>query len=54
MTAGARLFLEAFRGDSALVAGGLRVAQLLSWSVLAVCLWVISRMIAEKKEETNE
>lgn len=34
LTAGARLFLEAFRGDSTLVLGGLRLAQILAWAVL--------------------
>ena len=33
-----RLFLEAFRGDSILVAGGFRTAQLFAWFLLAACL----------------
>jgi len=40
LTAGARLFLEAFRGDSTLVFGELRLAQILAWIVLAVVLYV--------------
>ena len=36
LTAGARLFLEAFRGDSILIFGGLRSAQVIAWIVLAV------------------
>ena len=36
LTAGARIFLEAFRGDSTLVFGGLRLAQVLAWIVLAI------------------
>ena len=39
LTAGARLFLEAFRGDSMLVFGGLRLAQVVAWVVLAVALF---------------
>jgi phosphatidylglycerol:prolipoprotein diacylglycerol transferase len=39
LTAGARLFLEAFRGDSILIFGGLRLAQVIAWVVLAVALW---------------
>lgn len=38
-TAAARLFLEAFRGDSTLVLGGLRLAQILAWVVLALALF---------------
>ena len=35
LTAGARLFLEAFRGDSTLIFGNLRLAQVIAWVVLA-------------------
>ena len=35
LTAGSRLFLEAFRGDSTLVFGGLRLVQIIAWVVLA-------------------
>jgi prolipoprotein diacylglyceryltransferase len=38
LTAGARLFLEAFRGDSTLLPGGFRLAQVLAWLVLGGCL----------------
>lgn len=40
LSAGARLFLEAFRGDSTLVFGGLRLAQIAAWTVLAVVFFV--------------
>src|SRR5512147_1874155 len=40
MTAGARLFLEAFRGDSTLILGGLRLAQVIAWIVLALAFVV--------------
>ena len=36
LTAGARLFLEAFRGDSTLILGGFRLAQVVAWVVLIV------------------
>lgn len=39
LTASARLFLEAFRGDSALILGGLRLAQILAWLVLAIAIF---------------
>jgi phosphatidylglycerol:prolipoprotein diacylglycerol transferase len=35
LTAGWRLFLEAFRGDSVIVLGGLRSAQVIAWLFLA-------------------
>lgn len=43
-TAGARLFLEAFRGDSTLVFGGLRLGQILAWVVLAIAFLALSRL----------
>jgi prolipoprotein diacylglyceryltransferase len=39
LTAASRLFLEAFRGDSTLIFGGLRVAQVVAWIVLALALF---------------
>ena len=44
LTAGARLFLEAFRGDSTLIFGGARLAQVLAWIVLAVALFATDRI----------
>jgi prolipoprotein diacylglyceryltransferase len=38
LSAGARLFIEAFRGDSTLILNGLRLAQILAWIVLAAAL----------------
>ena len=48
LTAGARLFLEAFRGDSSLILGGLRVAQVIAWIVL-VLVFVVSDSIRREK-----
>lgn len=45
LTSGARLFLEAFRGDSTLIFSGLRLAQVLAWIVLAVSLFFLERAI---------
>jgi len=39
LTAGARLFFEAFRGDSTLILGEIRAAQVIAWLVLAGALW---------------
>lgn len=41
LTAASRLFLEAFRGDSTLVFGGLRLAQIVAWVVLALALMAV-------------
>jgi len=38
LTAASRLVIEAFRGDSALIFGGLRAAQLAAWIILAIAL----------------
>lgn len=37
-TAGARLLLEAFRGDSLFVLGGLRLPQIIAWAVLLAAI----------------
>jgi phosphatidylglycerol:prolipoprotein diacylglycerol transferase len=39
LTAGARLFLEGFRGDSTLIFGNLRLAQVIAWIVLAATFY---------------
>jgi phosphatidylglycerol:prolipoprotein diacylglycerol transferase len=43
LTSGVRLFLEAFRGDSTLIFGGLRAAQMAAWFVLALSLFLLDR-----------
>jgi phosphatidylglycerol:prolipoprotein diacylglycerol transferase len=43
-TAGAHLFLEAFRGDGALVLGGYRLAQIVAWAILAIAFLVNERL----------
>ena len=48
LTAASRLFLEAFRGDSILIFGGLRFAQLIAWIVLAIALFT-SEALNRKK-----
>lgn len=42
-----RLFLEAFRGDSVIVAGGIRQAQLAAMVVLLVALWLMRQWGSE-------
>jgi phosphatidylglycerol:prolipoprotein diacylglycerol transferase len=39
LTAGSHLFLEAFRGDSTLILGGVRLTQILAWLILAAALF---------------
>ena len=51
LTAGARLFLEAFRGDSTLIFGGLHLAQISAWIVLAVALFT-SESVRRKRKDT--
>ncbi len=43
LSAFARLFLEAFRGDSTLLVGSLRTAQVIAWLVLAAALGMIGK-----------
>lgn len=49
MSAGARLFLEAFRADSNIILGGFRSAQIIAWFVLAISFWGIYKLSKEKK-----
>lgn len=44
LTSAARIFLEAFRGDSTLILGGFRAAQVLAWIVLALSLFLLDRV----------
>lgn len=44
LSAGARLFLEAFRGDSFLLPGGIRTVQVIAWFILAASLWALRRL----------
>ena len=53
LTAGARLFLETFRGDSSLIVGGLRLAQVLAWTSLFVSLVVYEWLQREGKIEST-
>lgn len=39
LSAGAHLFLEAFRGDGTFVFGDFRLAQVLAWAVLAIVVF---------------
>ena len=43
LSAGARLFLEGFRGDSLTMANGMRIAQMVAWIVLAASLWMLHK-----------
>ncbi len=51
ITAGYRLFLEAFRGDSTLIFGGIRAAQLAMFVLLAAALWGVDWL--KNKRETS-
>jgi len=56
LTAFSRLLQEAFRGDSILVGGGYRAAQLIAWLAIAVSLAIIAWRLntSTKAEETGE
>jgi phosphatidylglycerol:prolipoprotein diacylglycerol transferase len=43
LAAGARLFLESFRGDSVAVFAGLRQAQFVALALLLLCLWLMGK-----------
>jgi phosphatidylglycerol:prolipoprotein diacylglycerol transferase len=54
LSAGARLFLESFRGDSTLILGGIRLAQVLAWLVLAGSLWGLARLQTQRANDQPE
>lgn len=54
LSAAARVFLEAFRGDSLIWPGGFRAAQVIGLFILVVSLWMIRIWGAEKAKEQEE
>jgi prolipoprotein diacylglyceryltransferase len=50
LSAGAALFLGAFRGDNLLLPGGLRLDQVLAWAVLALSLGLLERQSAQSRK----
>ena len=54
MSAGARLFLEAFRADSSIILGSFRSAQILAWIILATSLWGIVKISKTNKNEDSQ
>jgi phosphatidylglycerol:prolipoprotein diacylglycerol transferase len=51
LTAGARVLLEAFRGDSALIFGTIRLAQVIAWLVLAAVIFISELMPRETNSQ---
>lgn len=43
LSAGASLVIQGFRGDSTIIANGLRLEQIIAWGILAVSLWWLGR-----------
>jgi phosphatidylglycerol---prolipoprotein diacylglyceryl transferase len=50
LTAAAQLFIQAFRGDSALIFNGLRQGQVIAWVALAVIFILFEHRLKEKYE----
>jgi phosphatidylglycerol:prolipoprotein diacylglycerol transferase len=44
LSASAWMLIETFRGDSILLPGGIRMAQVVAWGVLAISLWGLGRV----------
>lgn len=53
-SAGARLFLEAFRGDSPVIFTSLRIIQIAAWLILAGALWLIARRLSSRARQPAE
>jgi len=54
LSAAARIFLEAFRGDSMVWAGGFRAAQVVGLLALAACLWLLRRWQPQPMAEASQ
>lgn len=54
LSAAARLFFEALRGDSVLLPGGIRLAQIAAWAVLAFSLWSLGKLRSTTAGPTQE
>lgn len=54
LSAGASIFLEAFRGDSLIVAGGFRTVQVIGLMILAATLWMIGVWSQPSSTPINE
>jgi phosphatidylglycerol:prolipoprotein diacylglycerol transferase len=54
LSAAARVFLEAFRGDSLIWTGGFRATQVIGLLILACALYMMGRWGQSKKSETEE
>ena len=51
LTAGARLFLEAFRGDSTLILGEFRLTQIATWGILLIVLLAIESIRMQNQSQ---
>jgi phosphatidylglycerol:prolipoprotein diacylglycerol transferase len=51
LSAGSRLFLEAFRGDSLILIGNIRTVQVWAWLVLALSLWGLRKLRVQTPHE---
>lgn len=51
LTAFSQLAIQAFRGDSTLLANGIRQEQVIAWAMLAVCFLLVEARLARKKSK---
>ncbi len=51
LAAGSRLLIEGFRGDSTLILGGIRLAQIIAWIVLAAALMGMEALMRARQHE---
>jgi phosphatidylglycerol:prolipoprotein diacylglycerol transferase len=54
LASAARLFLEAYRGDSVMLTTNLRLAQVVAWLLLGLALWQLGKLIKLQKEADDE
>jgi len=51
LSAGAWLFIEAFRGDSSVLPNGVRTTQIFAWLLLAGSLWGYGKLLKDRSKE---
>lgn len=54
LSAATRLFLEAYREDTILLAANVRLAQLVAWGLLALAFWKLGHLIRQQSEVQDE
>lgn len=53
LSSASRLFFETYHGDSIIILGGIRSAQIIAWLILAISFYFLHRLSKPEKEKTD-